>query len=146
MTNEIKIVIDKDIIEKYHEYYFEKYPKRKVKPIEKPIPPSLNRFITYKRMQQNSVKQKYKEFSVWLASYYKIANLNLDAGLMTITFYFPDKRRRDFDNLMLTPKLINDGLVEAGVFKDDSGDILRLKFENFQYDKLNSRVEILIEY
>jgi hypothetical protein len=47
---------------------------------------------------------------------------------------------------MLTPKLINDGLVEAGVFKDDSGDILRLKFENFQYDKLNSRVEILIEY
>jgi Holliday junction resolvase RusA-like endonuclease len=97
-------------------------------------------------MQQNPVKQKYKEFSVWLASYYKIANLNLDAGLMTITFYFPDKRRRDFDNLMLTPKLINDGLVEAGVFKDDSGDILRLKFENFQYDKLNSRVEILIEY
>lgn len=146
MSCKVKIVIDKNVIEKYNKYYFNKYPKRKVKPIEKPTPPSLNRFIAYKRMQQNSVKQKYKEFAVWLASYYEIANLNLGDALMTITFYFPDKRRRDFDNLMLTPKLINDGLVDAGVFKDDSGDILRLKFENFQYDKSNSRVEILIEY
>lgn len=144
--SEIKIIIDNHVLDEYYKWYFEEYPKRKVKPIEKPIPPSLNRFIAMKRMQQNSVKQKYKEFAVWLASYYKIANLNLNDVLMTITFYFPDKRRRDFDNLMLTPKLINDGLVEAGVFNDDSGDILRLKFENFKYDKSNSRVEIEIEY
>lgn len=146
MEEELKIIIDKDVLLKYYEYYFDKYPKRKVKPIEKPIPPSLNRFIAYKRMQQNSVKQKYKEFSVWLASYYQIANLNLEEGTMIITFYFPDKRRRDYDNLMLTPKLINDGLVEAGVFKDDNGNILKLIFENFQYDKLDSRVEIIIKY
>jgi len=146
MTNETKIVIDKDVIDKYHEYYFEKYPKRKVKPIEKPIPPSLNRFIAYKRMQQNSVKQKYKEFSVWLASYYHIANLNLDKAKIIFRFYFPDKRRRDFDNLMLSPKLIDDGFVEANVFIDDSGDILKLEFDNFYYDCDNPRVEISIIY
>jgi hypothetical protein len=142
----IKIIIDKKILEEYYIYYFDKYPKRKVNPIDKPIPPSLNRFIAMKRMQQNSVKQKYKEFSVWLASYYKIANLNLDNATIIFEFYFPDKRRRDFDNLMLSPKLIDDGFVEAKVFKDDSGDILKLEFENFKYDKINPRVEITIVY
>jgi len=142
----VKIVINKEILNKYYEYYFDKYPKRKVKPIEKTIPPSLNKFIAYKRMQQNSVKQKYKEFSVWLASYYNVANLNLDKAKMIFRFYFPDKRRRDVDNLMLSPKLINDGFVEAKVFIDDSGDILELEFDKFYYDHENPRLEITIEY
>jgi Holliday junction resolvase RusA-like endonuclease len=146
MKKEKILIIDKDILQEYYKYYFDKYPKRKVLPIEKPIPPSLNRFIAMKRMQQNSVKQKYKEFSVWLASYYKIANLNLDNAKIIFTFYFPDRRRRDFDNLMLTPKMINDGFVEANVFGDDSGDILKIEFENFQYDSKNPRVEMKILY
>jgi hypothetical protein len=144
--NEIKIIIDNNIIEEYNKYYFSRYPRRKKKPIEKPIPPSLNRFIAMKRMQQNSVKQKYKEFSIWLANYFKIANLNLDKVEIVFKFYFPDHRRRDFDNLMLTPKFIDDGFVEAKVLKDDSGDILKIRFENFEYDKNNPRVEMLIIY
>lgn len=144
--SEIKIVIDKDIIEEYYKYYFDKYPKRKVKPIESPIPPSLNRFVAMKRMQQNNVKQKYKEFAEWLASYYKIANLNLVSATMVFKFYFPDRRRRDFDNLMLTPKFLNDGFVNVRVLKDDSGDILKIRFENFEYDPKNSRVEITFIY
>ena len=146
MQNEVIVTINKDILQKYYDYYFDKYPKRKVLPIEKPIPPSLNRFIAMKRMQQNSVKQKYKEFSVWLASYYKIANLNLREAKIIFTFYFPDRRRRDFDNLMLTPKMIDDGFVEAKVFVDDSGDILKIEFENFQYDSKNPRVEMRVLY
>jgi len=143
--NNILIIINKDIVNKYHEYYFQKYPKRKVKPIDKPIPPSLNKFITFGRMQQNSLKQKYKEFSIWLSSYYSIDNLNLDNVIFNYTFFFPDKRRRDFDNLLLTPKFINDGFVEAKVLKDDDGEKLKIEFENFQYDKINPRVEIIIK-
>jgi Holliday junction resolvase RusA-like endonuclease len=146
VENETIVTINKDILQKYYDYYFDKYPKRKVVPIEKPIPPSLNRFIAMKRMQQNSVKQRYKEFSVWLASYYKIANLNLNKAKIIFTFYFPDRRRRDFDNLMLTPKMIDDGFVEAKVFVDDSGDILKIEFENFQYDSKNPRVEMRVLY
>jgi Holliday junction resolvase RusA-like endonuclease len=142
----IKIVIDKTVLEEYYKYYFELFPKRKVKPIEKPFPPSLNRFTAMKRMMQNSLKQKYKEFSIWLASYYKIANLNIDKAKLSYTFYFPDHRRRDYDNLLLTPKFLNDGLVEAGVFIDDDGERLKIEFENFQYDKNNARVEINISY
>jgi hypothetical protein len=141
----IKLVINNDIVEKYFRYYFNKYPRRKVKPILQPFPPSLNKFIAMKRMQQNNLKQKYKEFSMWLASYYKIANLNLDQLEISYTFYFPNHIRRDMDNLLLTPKFFNDGFVASNVMHDDSGDILQIRFERFRYDKDNPRVEMIIK-
>ena len=140
------ITIDENILEKYNKYYFNKYPRRHKAPIEKPIPPSLNAYISMIRMAQNNLKQKYKEFSIWLAEYYKIDNLNLDNALITYTFYFKDHRRRDFDNMMISPKLIHDGFVEAKVFKDDCGEFLKLAFDPFQYDKINPRVEMLLSY
>jgi Holliday junction resolvase RusA-like endonuclease len=144
--NLIKIIINKDVVNKYNEYYFSLYPKRHVKPIINPFPPSLNRFTASLRMAQNAMKQNYKAFSFWLASYYCIANLNLEKVKISYTFFFPDHRRRDFDNLVLTPKFFNDGFVEAGVMKDDNGENLRIEFNNFQYDKKNPRVELDIEY
>lgn len=140
----IKIIINYSILDKYYNEYFIKYPKRKKKPIEKPFPPSLNRFIAMKRMQQNDLKQKYKEFSVWLASYYEIANLNIDKAKMIYSFYFADHRRRDMDNLMLSPKFFQDGFVDANVLVDDRGDMLEIAFDSFHYDKENPRVEILL--
>jgi Holliday junction resolvase RusA-like endonuclease len=141
----IKIVIDRDVLDKYYEEYFEKYSRRKKKPIDRPFPPSLNRFIAMKRIQQNDIKQKYKEFSIWLASFYKIANLHLDKAKIIYQFYFQDRRRRDMDNLVLTPKFFQDGFVVAGVLVDDSGDILEIEFGSFKYDRINPRVEIIIE-
>jgi len=117
-----------------------------VVPIKKPIPPSLNEYIAMIRMAQNNLKQKYKEFSIWLAGYYGIDGLGLKDSRIVYTFYFKDHRRRDFDNLMITPKLCNDGFVSAGVFKDDCGEYLKLAFNPFQFDKLNPRVEMLLEY
>ncbi len=143
--NAIKIIIDKEVVDKYHEYYFRKYPKRKVLPIKSVFPPSLNRFISMKRMAQNDCKQKYKEFSIWLASNENIANLNLDKVIFNYTFFFSDHRRRDFDNLVLTPKFVNDGFVDAKVIIDDCGEKLKIEFENFEYDKNNPRIEIIIK-
>lgn len=142
---QIKIVIDNAVLEEYKKYYFEHYPKRRVFPIEKPIPPSLNRFVGMKRMSQNAIKQKYKEFAIWLSGYYKIDNLNIDKMIFEYTFFFPDHRRRDFDNLLLTPKFFNDGFVIAGVLSDDNGEKLKLEFNPFQYDKENPRVEIIMK-
>jgi hypothetical protein len=144
--SQILITIDKDILDKYNNYYFVKYSRRKVSPIKKPIPPSLNEYIGMIRLAQAELKKKYKEFSIWLAEYYKINNLNLDNAIITYTFYFKTHARHDFDNLMLTPKLINDGFVEAKVFKDDCGEFLKLEFNPFKYDKTNPRVTMLLEY
>ncbi len=138
------IIIDNIILDEYNKYYFKTYPNRRKIPIEKTIAPTLNSFISKIRMEQNSIKQKYKEFSMWLARHYKINNLNLNKAKIIYKFYFKDKRRRDIDNMCISPKLINDGFVEENVFVDDSGDILALEFATFEYDKLNPRTEIYI--
>lgn len=138
------IIIDSNTLDEYNKYYFKMYPNRRKIPIEKTIAPTLNSFISKIRMEQNSIKQKYKEFSMWLARYYKINNLNLSKAKIIYKFYFKDKRRRDIDNMCISPKLINDGFVEENVFIDDSGDILTLEFATFGYDKINPRTEITI--
>jgi hypothetical protein len=145
-VRKIRLIIDNELIKKYHEYYFAKYPKRKKPPIERAIPPSLNAFIALRRMAQNGLKQKYKEFAVWLAYYYKIDNMNLSKAKITYIFYFSDHRRRDFDNFILAPKFFDDGFVESRTFRDDNGENLKLEFENFRYDKQNGRMEIIISY
>lgn len=140
-----KIVIDEEVLNKYKDFYFLKYPKRRVFPIKKTIPPSFNYFTSIKRIVQNSLKQQYKEFSIWLANYYNIADLNINKAKITYRFFFKDHRRRDFDNLLLTPKLINDGFVEAKVLIDDNGENLSIEFMPFEYDKENPRVEMILE-
>jgi len=141
---EYKIIINEEILNKYKDFYFLKYPKRRVFPIKKAIPPSFNYFTSIKRIVQNSLKQQYKEFSIWLANYYNIADLNINKAKITYTFFFKDHRRRDFDNLLLTPKLINDGFVEAKVLTDDNGESLSIEFMPFEYDKENPRVEMIL--
>lgn len=47
----------------------------------------------------------------------------------TFEFYFPDKRRRDLDNYGFAAKFCLDGLVNAGVLKDDSyNEVSELRF------------------
>ena len=141
---EYKIVIDNNILDEYNKWYFNEHPKRRVSPIPKPIPPSFNYFTSIKRIVQNSLKQKYKEFAIWVANYYGIADLKLSKAEIIYTFYFPDHRRRDVDNLLLTPKFFNDGFVSVNVLVDDNGENLRLMFQPFEYDKNNPRVEMIL--
>lgn len=141
--NKIKIIIDNEIVEKYLNYYFDLYPKRKVDPV-KLFPPSMNTFMTYKRPQANSVKQKYKEYAEWLASYFGIANIMLENANIKYKFFYGDKRRRDIDNLMICPKFFNDGFVNAGIFIDDDGKHLGLQIDRIEYDKDHPRIEIEI--
>ena len=44
----------------------------------------------------------------------------LDTATVTFTFYIPDKRNRDADNLITSAKPMLDGLVRAGVIADDN--------------------------
>ncbi len=139
----IKIVIDEEVRQAYLKYYFDKYERRRVEPV-KLFPPSLNKFMTLQRMTANAMKQKYKEYSVFLASYFGIANIKLENAEMKYTFYYGDRRRRDVDNLLICPKMLNDGMVDAGVLVDDDSRHLGLLIERTKYDKEHPRIEIEI--
>ena len=132
----------------YENVYFKLNPRCRKFPdfFLKPIPPSWNFFIAKKRMTQNNIKQKYKDFGIWLAEYYKISELNLDKAMFTYTFYFDSNRRRDIDNYTLAQKLLGDAFVAAKVLLDDNSKNLHLAFNPFEIDRQNPRVEILIEY
>lgn len=146
--NIIKIVIDEKIVKEYEDFYFIKYPKRKKRPLEKPFPPNLNKFILWKRPEQNIVKQIWKEFIGYVALDYD--NLALDECEIEFKFTFPDKRRRDLDNYLSTSaKLIIDGLTQAdgnNMIVDDSYNNIKKITASAEYKKGISKTEIIIRY
>lgn len=86
-NNEIELIIDEKIVKEYEEFYFIKYPKRKKRPIEKPLPPNLNKFLLWKRPQQNAIKQIWKEFIGFIAFEYD--NLEINSCEIEFQFTFP---------------------------------------------------------
>ena len=58
---------------------------------------------------------------------------------MTITYFFPTRGRRDPDNY--SGKFILDGLVQAGILRDDSFRCIDLRLRG-DWDKQSPRTEI----
>lgn len=141
---EIKITIDNDILKKYTEYYFNKYPKRRNIPIKKTIPPSLNTWMVMRRFQMNHSKQVWKEFGIWLVYFYKYENLKIDKCKITIEYFFDSKRRHDADNY--TPKNLFDSFTVSGLLIDDDFNHVESLTIKGNYSKDNPRTEIVFKY
>jgi len=69
----------------------------------------------------------------------------LEGAELDAVIFFPDARRRDFDNFF-SPlwKGTLDGLVHAGVFPDDNSSIVRPNTPYFGKDKKTPRTVITI--
>lgn len=66
----------------------------------------------------------------------------LKKSIVTLTYYFKTRHRRDPDNY--SGKFILDGLVKAKVIEDDSFNNIELQL-NGKYDKDNPRTEIEVK-
>jgi len=68
----------------------------------------------------------------------------LQTAQVTITFYVPDKRNRDADNLITRCKPILDALVTAGVIEDDSIAVIGVPEYRVEYRKNQpgTRIEV----
>jgi len=142
--NEILISIDNNVIEKYLKEYFKKYPKRKKRPIEKSIPPSLNAWMVMPRFQMNNQKQNWKEFGEWLVRYYGYENKKIEKCKIIIEYFFNSKRRHDADNY--TPKNLFDSFTSSGLLIDDDFNHVESLTIKGNYSKENPRTEIRIVY
>lgn len=141
-NREIQLIINQDILERYNEYYFRKYPKRKKVPIPRPIHESINTWMILQRPAMNNLKQRWKEFIVWWVDYLGLSDMKLQSFSMTFTTYMPTRRRSDPDNSV--PKFILDGFTEAGFIEDDDGKHLKALTLSTDYDKDNPRTEIIV--
>lgn len=64
-------------------------------------------------------------------------------GRVEITFtWVEENRRRDMDNVAFAKKFILDGLVRAGVIRDDTPRYVAGLSDRFAYDKQNPRIEV----
>ncbi len=104
--------------------------------------PGLNEIIDaargnkYKAAQQ---KQEYTNMVAWCA---KAARLPRMERVDMAFYWYEPNRRRDKDNIMAGQKFILDGLVEAGVLKNDGWKQIRDVSHRFAVDPGNPRVEI----
>lgn len=65
----------------------------------------------------------------------------IEKAIVNITYYFPDKRRRDPDNY--SGKFLLDGLTKAGIIKDDSFNNIDLILTG-RVDRDNPRTVITV--
>ena len=66
----------------------------------------------------------------------------------TVTFWMPNRRRRDLDNLLAAMKPAWDGLVDAGLLADDNADQLSITLKPPKYASKRSAagVELVLAY
>ncbi len=93
------------------------------------------------RYKSAEMKQTYTDLVAWYAKSVRIPHI-VRADFIII-WYEKDKRR-DKDNVMSGQKFIFDGLVEAGVLKNDGWKQVGDVTHRVRVDRDNPRVEIEI--
>lgn len=139
---EIKFEITNQTLEKYNKYYFSIHPRAKKVPIEHPYHPSINTWFILPRPQMNALKQKWKDFGIWLINDLGYADMKIENYEIEYITYMPTRRCIDPDNT--TPKFLNDALVESGFIMDDDGMHMKSLTLKTGYDKENPRTEITV--
>lgn len=88
------------------------------------------------------LKKQYTELIAWECRIQKIKPYIMSV-LITIKFFERDYRR-DADNIIAGTKYILDGLVIAGVIKNDTRKLVSLRIEPVEVDGKNPRIEVEI--
>lgn len=105
-----------------------------------PWPPSVNRYwrTVNGRMLISAGGRKYRVEVLATALLQSIVSVGSAPVEVSILAYYPDKRRRDIDNVLKAPL---DALTHAGIWEDDS-QIEALSIRKAGYDQHTPRLEI----
>lgn len=139
---EIKLVIDEDVLRRYEEHYFAKHPRARKRPIPHPYHESINTWMILKRPEMNALKQRWKDFGVWFIEDQGLTNLRISKCEMIYKIFFSNHRRHDNDNY--TPKFVQDALVESGFIVDDDSEHITKLTMCCGVDKEWPRTEITV--
>ena len=105
------------------------------------IPPSLNRFAG--RQNYHEYREKKELWKNWVCfSCIPRPKRPMEQAKVTITYFFPDMKRRDPDNYC--GKMILDGLTAAGIIVDDDFGHIDLTIRRGGVDRENPRTEVEI--
>lgn len=107
-----------------------------------PWPPSVNRYwrSVKGRVLISAAGQCYRRDVVMKVLTERTGSVGIAPVAMRIDAYYPDRRRRDIDNILKAPL---DALTHAAVWADDS-QIEALSIRKAGYDTQNPRLEVEI--
>lgn len=104
------------------------------------IPPSLNRWAKLHWSEQRMIKQDWAWMIKAAVLTAKVGRPMYRLAAVKITLIFPVIRRRDIDNY--TPKMVMDGLVNAGIIQDDRADWVDVKWGFAQGAERQTIIEV----
>lgn len=109
----------------------------------------LNTYINYERMNRfaaNKIKREETERVVWECKAQKLKPIAEDnyPVFMIYTWYCKDKKKDKSNISSMGRKVIEDGLVEAGILKNDGWNLIEGFEDHFEIDSENERVEVEI--
>jgi Holliday junction resolvase RusA-like endonuclease len=108
-------------------------------------PPSLNQWSRMHWAKAAKIKKQWENdilYTFLAESHCNRISFPYQKASVKIVYYFATNRRRDADNLNL--KFLLDGIVKAGIIKDDSTKVIGQPETAWEVDKKNPRVEIEI--
>jgi len=107
------------------------------------VPPSMNEIIGLAKKHWGNYSSLKKK---WTRKVQKACPINMfkQPVVITVTYTFPNKRKRDFDNYSSGYKLLGDGLI-GRVIKDDSQEHIKELRIRFAYEKGTKKTVINIE-
>lgn len=90
--------------------------------IELTYPPSVNMYWRHTRAGRHYISKKGREFKEVAIARCKAFDAFSGAVKIKMDVYFPDKRKRDLDNLT---KGVFDSLVASGLIEDDNNEVIK---------------------
>ena len=110
--------------------------------------PTLNEIIDKSKshyMQYAKMKKSATNRVAWACNQLEtIDKVTLNSIELDITYYYKN-RRKDPDNIAAAKKFILDGLVKAGIIKNDGWKEVKGWSEKWERDKDNPRIEVEIK-
>lgn len=103
---------------------------------------SLNEFYRMHYQKQGKVKRDSDAVVTWSAKQARIRPFDKPVEINCV--WVEENRKRDLDNIMFGIKFVLDGLVKAGVLKDDSPRYVKRITHEVAYDSDNPRIEVWI--
>ena len=103
-------------------------------------PPSLNQWTTLHWSKQRLIKQDWAWLILAACLSAKAGRPQYKLATVRITLIFPVLRRRDIDNY--APKMILDGLVNAGIIQDDRNDWVKVTWDIVKGNERKTVIDI----
>ena len=109
--------------------------------------PNLNDYTTANRANRykGAEMKKQAEHTIGCHIKQQLGRLRINHPVYLRYKWYEPNKRRDKDNIAFAQKFIQDSLVKCGIIEDDGWNNIIGFSHEFEVDKKNPRIEVIIE-